>query len=96
MEQLLSTARYSWILDAYRSRIEEDADYLSYHWMSTSLKLQFLLKLNDLPLLEIGECFNGVSGECCLVTALREAIKRRESDTALLLDNRAKNRYHLH
>ncbi len=77
--QLLLSERYSGVLDEYCFTLEEFPDYLSYHSMSTALRLQFELKLNDLPWLKIGGCTPEIPGGCCLVDALKEAIRRRKS-----------------
>ena len=70
------------MLDEYCSTLEEYPDYLTYHSESTALKLQFQLKLNDLPSLSIRKCVNESSGECCIVDALKEAMNRRLADRA--------------
>jgi len=69
--------RYSHIVDDYRVMLEQDPKYLAYHHTSAALQLQFQLKLEDFPALCIGECIDERSGECCIVSALREAIRQR-------------------
>jgi hypothetical protein len=76
--KLFLSERHSWILDEYHSILEEDPDYLSFHSTSAALKLQYQLKRDDLPLLSIGKCVEGGSGECCVVHALQEAIRRKD------------------
>ena len=70
-------SRYARVVDDYRSILEEDPEYLSYHGMSTALRLQFQLKRKELPQLGIGACFEAATGECCIVSALREAIRKK-------------------
>ena len=77
--QMLLSQRYTRTLDEYSSLLDEDPDYLTHHSTATALKLQFEIKLNDLPSLKIGECLDQCSVECCIVDALREALKRRSS-----------------
>jgi len=72
----LLTPDHRQILEEYRSIVEQDRDYLTYHWMSTALKLQFLLKRDDIPEISIGGCIDGVASGCCVVEALREAMLR--------------------
>lgn len=77
--QLLLSEPYAQVLDEYSSILDEDPDYLSFHGVSSALTVQFLLKLNDVPGLCIGECIIGSSGECCIIPALKEAVRRRAS-----------------
>ena len=79
MVRILSSKRYAEVVDEYCSMLEDDPNYLSYHWQSAALKLHFLLKLHDLPSLNIGGCINTDSSECCIVEALKEAIRLRSS-----------------
>ncbi len=76
---MLSVPENSWILDEYSSLLEDDPQYLSFHWMSTALKLQFQLKREGVPALDIGGCIDETSRGCCVVDALKEAIMRRTS-----------------
>ncbi len=75
--EMLQSERYCGIVDEYCGLVKEDPDYLVYHHTSAALTLQFLLKDEDFPSLCIGDCINEHSGECCVVTALRETIRRR-------------------
>ncbi len=68
--------RYRKDLEEYRTIIDKDPDYLTYHFMSTALKLQFQLKLSMAPTLNIGGCMKGGPGRCCVIDALKEAIER--------------------
>jgi len=77
--EIFLSEKHSRILDEYHSILELDPDYLTYHSTSAALKLQFQLKRDDLPLLSIGKCIEGGPSECCVVHALREAIRRRDS-----------------
>jgi hypothetical protein len=75
VELLLSESHRS-LLRQYQYILEEDPDYLRFHCTSTALKLQFELKLNDLPDLSIASC-NGPGEEgCCIIDALEEALRR--------------------
>jgi tetraacyldisaccharide-1-P 4'-kinase len=76
--QIFLSERHSRVLDEYRSILHNDPEYLLFHSTSTALKLQFQLKCDDLPLLSIGGCIEGGSGECCVVHALQEAFRRRD------------------
>ncbi len=74
--QLLLTERYRPLLLQYRYLLEEDPDYLRFHCTSTALKLQYELKLHDLPELEITSCDGPANDGCCILDALEEAIRR--------------------
>jgi hypothetical protein len=74
--QMLLSEPYRPILLEYRSILEDDPDYLRFHCTSTALKLQFELKLHDLPDLTITSCHGPAGGECSILDALEEAIKR--------------------
>jgi hypothetical protein len=79
--EMLQSEPYAGFVSEYRDILEEDPDYLVYHHTSAALKLQFLLKDEDFPSLCIGDCIDERLGECCVVTALREAIKRTTFST---------------
>ncbi len=79
---MLSEPENSWILDEYGSLLEDDPQYLAFHWMSTALKLQYQLKQKSVPTLDIGSCIDESSRGCCMVDALKEAILRRSSRMA--------------
>ena len=64
------------VLEEYRAIVDKDPDYLTYHFMSTALKLQYQLKLNESSSLKIGGCMQEGVGRCCVVDALKEAIDR--------------------
>src|SRR5512140_390972 len=76
MIELLQSERYTWIVNEYGAMLEEDPRYLEFHHTSAALKLQFLLKDEVFPSLCIGDCIDEDTRECCVVTALREAIRR--------------------
>lgn len=76
MVDLFTSERYCKVLEEYRAIVERDPNYLTFHFMSTALKLQFHLKLNELPSLNIGGCMKEGFGRCCVVDALKEAIDR--------------------
>ncbi len=77
--EMLSEARNTSILDEYTSLLEDDPEYLTFHWISTALKLQFHLKRHSVPALDIGACIDESSRGCCVVDALKEAILRRST-----------------
>ncbi len=77
---LLLSKEYRPLLEQYRYVLEDDPDYFRFHCTSTALKLQFELKLHDLPELKIDAC-NGPAGDgCCIIDALEEAIRRSSVD----------------
>ena len=80
--QIFLNRRYAHLLNEYRSILEEDPEYLSYHGTSTALRLQFQLKSKEFPQLAIGTCLEGAGGECCIVRALHEAISRKRHHDA--------------
>lgn len=75
--QIFGEEKYVPVVEEYHSILQTDPDYMSYHHTSTALRLQFQLKLEDFPDLCIGSCINESTGECCVVTALREVIRQR-------------------
>ncbi len=79
--EMLQSERYTGIIGEYGAMLDEDPEYLVYHHTSAALRLQFLLKDEDFPTLCIGDCIDERSGECCVVTALREAIRRKAVST---------------
>jgi hypothetical protein len=86
--RIFLSEKYSPVLDEYCSMLHSDPEYLSYHGTSTALKLQFQLKLKDLPSLCIGGCLHGGTMECCIVAALKEAILQRESPSVTLMQGK--------
>lgn len=80
--RLLLSDRYCSVVDQYRLILDEDPDYLTYHAVSTSLNLQFQLKLHDLPMLHIGGCLHELRWNCCMIDALKEAVRQRSSGRA--------------
>ena len=74
--RLLLSEEYRPLLLLYRNILEDDPDYLRFHCTSTVLKLQFELKLHDLPELSIACCNGPEDGGCCIIDALEEAIRR--------------------
>ncbi len=70
------------MIEEYRDLLVQDPDYLTYHWMSTALKLQYQLKRDDFPDLTIGGCIDELARGCCFVEALREAIVRHNDAPA--------------
>jgi len=75
--QILSSEGYSQILEEYCAVLKEDPEYLTYYCASNALRLQYLLKLSDMPGLIVGECLTGPTCDCCIIDALKEAIRRR-------------------
>jgi hypothetical protein len=80
--RILSSEPYSQILDEYRSVLEDDPEYLRYYCAKTALRLQLLLKLNELPSLTVGGCLEGSCDACCIIGALKEAMSRHLSHDA--------------
>ena len=80
--KIFRSVKYVPVVEEYYGLLQSDPDYISYHHTSMALRLQFQLKLEDLPSLCIGSCIDERTGECCIVTALREAIRRRYPDSA--------------
>ena len=74
--RLLLSERYFPLLQQYQYILEEDPDYFRFHCTSVALKLQFELKLNDLPDLAITSCHGPADDGCCIIDALEEAIRR--------------------
>ena len=74
--KLLLSEKYQSLLQEYRYILDDDPDYFRFHCTSTALKLQFQLKLHDMPDLEIGVCNGYANDGCCIIDALEEAIKR--------------------
>ncbi len=78
--RMLLSEGYRPLLQRYRFILEDDPDYFRFHCTSAALKLQFELKLHDLPDLEITSC-NGPDGDgCCIIDALEEAIRRSSGE----------------
>ena len=80
--RILSSESYSQILDEYRSVLEDDPEFLRYYCAKTALRLQVLLKQNELPSLTLGGCLEGSCDDCCIIGALKEAISRHLSHDA--------------
>ena len=76
---ILSSDNYAEMVEEYCAIAKEDPAYLTYHGMSVALRVQYELKLKDLPSLTIGGCMSGFPKACCLVEALKEAITQRSS-----------------
>ena len=68
-----------WIVDEYAALLEDDPEYLQFHWLSAAMKLQYQFKSSSLPDLDIGGCIDATSQGCCVVDALKEAIVRKGS-----------------
>lgn len=78
--QMLLSEKYRPMLMEYRYILEDDPDYFRFHCTSTALKLQFELKLHDLPDLAIDSCNGPTDDGCCIIDALEEAIRRCAAD----------------
>ena len=76
---ILLSDKHSSLVDEYCPIAREDPTYLTYHCMSIALRVQYELKLKDLPGLTIGGCMSRFPEPCCLVDALKEAIRQRSS-----------------
>jgi hypothetical protein len=74
--QHLMTGSYRPLIQEYKALLEEDPDYLDFHFASAALRVQFALKLNDLPSLQIGLCNGSPTHRCCVLEALVEAVSR--------------------
>lgn len=74
---LLSSNKHTSLVDEYCSIAREDPSYLTYHCMSIALRVQYELKLEDVPGLTIGGCMSQFPEPCCLVEALKEVIQQR-------------------
>lgn len=75
--RLLTTNEYASMIEEYRSILDDDPGYLEFHHASGVLKVQFALKLHDLSTLEIGLCEGSGACGCCVLAALRSAIRLR-------------------
>ena len=77
LARIFESDQYTKIVTTYKALIDDDPEYLTYHWMSTAMRLQYILKSTDLPDLQIGDCIDPTSCTCCVVEALQAAIHRR-------------------
>ena len=73
---LLLSEEHRPLIEEYRSAVENDPQYFRFHCTSVALRLQYELKLHDLPSISIGECLETNSSTCCVLDSLEEALRR--------------------